>query len=308
MSRPRQLSKNNYFILFMPDTFSNSRIEGMLSNEYPIRRISTTMWKFSDEEAEKLFEKRTKKAKAAAKLSKIDFSDWNQINDFIQDGCEKLNWEYVVFLESLAVTLLNNIEPSLYPITESEFREKGYNLDESEMTDEMKFIKSFFLELYPRIKGSLFNSLNSHFPVKWDLRPTNSFNNDVSIIIDMYKLYCERTQDNDESELSVCRDIEDRLQKEGKYIREIRHDFRGYNQYFRKMEEFVDKELPNTPPTVFERLGHLDPFLDPSYDETDHSGASENKKIIDMGDCRISTDLRIHLLKTCYQEALKFIS
>ena len=52
MSRPRQLSKNNYFILFMPDTFSNSRIEGMLSNEYPIRRISTTMWKFSDEEAE----------------------------------------------------------------------------------------------------------------------------------------------------------------------------------------------------------------------------------------------------------------
>lgn len=301
MSRPRQLSKSNYFVLFMPDTVYNSRIKGMLSNEYPIRRISTTMWKFSDEEAKKLFEKRTKKAKAAAKLSDIDFSDWNQINDFIQDGCEKLNWEYVVFLEHIVVVLMDCLE-STFLINET-FRNE-LNFSENDKTDEMKFFRHFFDYLEPRIKAT-------RYDYGFDLKPTRSFINDVSIIIDKYKLYCERTENNDESELSVCRDIEDHLRKEGKVIKQIRHDFRSYNSYFEEMEAYVNKSLQEIKdrkskprPTQIFRIISI-------YD--DEQGLKQRKqglkqRIEEMGDFRISADLRVHLLKTCYQEALKFIS
>ena len=68
------------------------------------------------------------------------------------------------------------------------------NFSENDKTDEMKFIHHFFDYLEPRIKAT-------RYDYGFDLKPTRSFINDVSIIIDMYKLYCERTQDNDESEL-----------------------------------------------------------------------------------------------------------
>ena len=52
--------------------------------------------------------------------------------------------------------------------------------------------------------------------------------------------------------------------------------------------------------------------IESSCDETgiaiydDEQGLKQ--RIEEMGDFRISADLRVHLLKTCYQEALKFIS
>jgi hypothetical protein len=256
------------------------------------------MWKFSDEEAKKLFEKRTKKAKAAAKLSDIDFSDWNQINDFIQDGCEKLNWEYVVFLEHIVVVLMDCLE-STFLINET-FRNE-LNFSENDKTDEMKFFRHFFDYLEPRIKATCYD-------YGFDLKPTRSFINDVSIIIDKYKLYCERTENNDESELSVCRDIEDHLRKEGKVIKQIRHDFRSYNSYFEEMEAYVNKSLQE----IKDRKSKPRPFrIIHIYD--DEQGLKQRKqglkqRIEEMGDFRISADLRVHLLKTCYQEALKFIS
>ena len=300
MSRPRQLSKSNYFILLMPQAINKLWEEKLFLTEYkfPLETIPSTMKSYSTNIYSRSVQKNTKKAKAAAMLDEIDISDWNKIIDFIKEGYEKLNWEYVVFLEHIVVVLMDCLE-STFLIKET-FRNE-LNFSENDKTDEMKFFRHFFDYLEPRIKATCYD-------YGFDLKPTRSFINDVSIIIDKYKLYCERTENNDESELSVCRDIEDHLRKEGKVIKQIRHDFRSYNSYFEEMEAYVNKSLQE----IKDRKSKPRPFrIIHIYD--DEQGLKQRKqglkqRIEEMGDFRISADLRVHLLKTCYQEALKFIS